>query len=513
MKKRNVRIYAASLILLLSITVGSTLTTGMIPGGKEAVYQYSAPDISQPLQLQPHPYTIPPRTAGQMKNPNHAYIVTDLAEATDPLGVAQCEAVGINNNGEVVGYEVLDDFKYRSIYWSQNGTATILENNEDDNSSRPYMIDDNGLILGWSAFVWYEFVGDIKLLHMNQTAVTWKNKVISDLNDDATSGDVLDLYHARDNNDAGTIVGSGAPPGNIPPPWWPNGFTFDDGNVTDLGAYTYPNAINNQGHLAGYIEGGFTHAYEWEDGTLIDLNIDPIIKANYSQAFDINDNDVIVGFAQYDYSLLWEPTVWKDHEAIRILPTDSQYCGYAWAVNEHDEVVGSYDDLNTGIPYAFLWKDGQLLNLYDYLPANQSWENIYPEDINDHGQIVGLGYRTDIGWRAFLMTPATPNFDIDIKGGKGITATIHNTGNAPATNVSWNIVIDGGFIFSEKITTGSNETIAVGENLTIQSAPKGIGLGLLFPIPKIQINITCAEGVTATKTVPAKIFLSRIIIQ
>jgi probable HAF family extracellular repeat protein len=489
------------------------MATAVTMSGKEVMNIDALREISYPIQLLPHRSMFCYKSAEQMKKSDQLYITIDLSEATDPLGVAQCEAVGINNNGEIVGYEVFDNFKYRSIYWSQNGTASILENYEDDNSSRPYMIDDNGLILGWSAFVWYEYIGGNIFLHMNQTAVTWKNKVISNLNDDTTGGDTLDLYHARNNNDAGTIVGSGAPPGNIPPPWWPNGFIFDDGIVTDLGTGAYPYAINNQGHIAGYIEGGFTHAYEWEDGNLINLNNHSSIHANYSQAFDINDNDVIVGFAQFDYSLLWEPVVWKNHEPIRILPTSSQYCGYALAVNENDEVVGYYDDLNSGISNAFLWKDGQLINLYDYLPANQSWEWIYPEDVNDHGQIVGLGYRTDIGYRAFLMTPAKPNFNINVKGGKGITASINNTGYAPATNLSWSIVVDGGLIVRGKETTGSIVTIAVGETLTILGTPKGIGLGLFFPIPSIKIGVTCTEGVTVTKTIQAKIFFSTVTIQ
>jgi hypothetical protein len=220
-----------------------------------------------------------------------------------------------------------------------------------------------------------------------------------------------------------------------------------------------------------------------------------------------------VGLAQFDYSLLWEPVVWKNHEAIRILPNNSLYSGWAWAVNENDEVIGYYDDLNTGASVPFLWRDGQLINLYDYLPANQSWEWIVPEDINDYGQIVGIGYRTDIGIRAFLMTPAIPILNINIKGGKGISASINNSGFAPATNLSWSITVDGGLIVLGKETTGSIATIAVGEGATVLSGPKGIGLGILFPIPSITITVTCNEGMTATKTVQAKILFSKVILQ
>jgi hypothetical protein len=111
------------------------------------------------------------------------------------------------------------------------------------------------------------------------------------------------------------------------------------------------------------------------------------------------------------------------------------------------------------------------------------------------------------------MTPAKPNFNINVKGGKGITASINNTGYAPATNLSWSIVVDGGLIVRGKETTGSIVTIAVGETLTILGTPKGIGLGLFFPIPSIKIGVTCTEGVTVTKTIQAKIFFSTVTIQ
>jgi hypothetical protein len=461
-----------------------------------------------PNQLQKHKSTshsFKSEPSLQQKTTNTLqYITTDLAEATDPLGVAQCEAVGINNNGEVVGYEAINFSMYRSIYWARNGSASILENYQEDNSSRPYMIDDAGLILGWSALVTYIQYGDWTEVHMNQTAVTWKDQVIANLNDEVTGGDTLDLYHARDKNDAGQIVGSGAPPGHIPPPWWPNGYIFNKGNVTDLGNFTYPEAINNKGHIAGYIVGGFTLAYEWENGTLINLNNHSSIHANYSEAFDINDNDKIVGFARMNYSTQEEPVIWINHEPIRILADYQNIWGYATAINEQDEVVGWFVDYGSSNPQylSFLWKDGKTIVLNDYLPSDQGWEDIYPEDINDHGQIVGLGYRDGYGWRAFLMTPLTPILNIEIQGGLGITASLNNTGNAPATNVSWDITLDGGLLFHGKETTGSIATLTVGNTTQLRSKLI-IGLGKTT----ITIHVVCDEAVEATKSVNGFVFL------
>lgn len=511
MKRKNQKIIATGLTVLFLLAVGTTMTTGTIPE-KETKSIAELRNPSKPMQL-PTPNLITPTIpATQTKQPLPPYIIIDLAEATDPLGVNISEAVGINNHGEIVGYEDFGYFMSRTIYWSPDGTATLLETLPGRNSSRPYMIDDNGLILGWSGLVWYIWYGEFQELHMNQTAVIWENGIIRNLNDYATGGDILDLYHTRDNNKAGTIVGSGAPPGHIPPPWWPNGFILGDGTVTNLGTATYPYAINNQGHIAGWIEADFTHAHVWEDNIPYDLNNDPLIKANYSQAYDINDHGIITGMAQYDYSLYWEPTVWINHQAIRLLPTSSQYAGYAIAVNENDQVIGYYDDLITGGWYAFLWEDDQFIYLNDYL-SGTGWEWLYPEDINDKGQIVGLGYKTDIGFRAFLMTPAIPELNITVEDGNGITAFISNTGLAPATNITWSITIDGGLIFKGKETTGMIETIAIDDTSSITSAPKGIGLGILLPTPRITITASCTEGVSVNKTLKAKIFISKVTIQ
>lgn len=510
MKKRNIKITTIFLTVVFLLTVGSTMTTtGIYPEDTKCIAELRNP--SKPMQL-PTPDLITPNIpAIQTTQSSPAYIIIDLAEATDPLGVNISDAVGINNHGEIVGYEDFGYFMSRTIYWSPDGTATLLDTLPGRNSSRPYMIDDNGLILGWSGLVWYIWYGEFQELHMNQTAVIWENGIIRNLNDNATGGDILDLYHTRDNNKAGTIVGSGAPPGHIPPPWWPNGFILSDDTVTDLGTATYPYAINNQGHIAGWIEADFTHAHVWEDNIPYNLNNDPLIKANYSQAYDINDHGIITGMAQYDYSLYWEPTVWINHQAIRLLPTSSIYAGYAIAVNENDQVIGYYDDLYTGAWYAFLWENNQTIYLNDYL-VGTDWEWIYPEDINDHGQIVGFGYKTDVGFRAFLMNPATPALNMTVEGGKGITACISNTGFVPATNLSWSISIDGGFILQGKETTGMIEAVAIDEIATITSAPKGIGLGVLLPIPRISIQVSCAEGVSVNKTIEAKLFFSKVTI-
>ena len=106
-----------------------------------------------------------------------------------------------------------------------------------------------------------------------------------------------------------------------------------------------------------------------------------------------------------------------------------------------------------------------------------------------------------------------PALTITITGGKGFTVTVTNVGEANATNVVCNIEIAGGLFLKPKTFNGSQATLAVGETFDIPCAPKGIGLGILTPLPSIQMNAICDEGASAAKTSAAKIFFSQVTLQ
>jgi hypothetical protein len=143
-------------------------------------------------------------------------------------------------------------------------------------------------------------------------------------------------------------------------------------------------------------------------------------------------------------------------------------------------------------------------------------------------QMMNLGFTTGmVGWAGSFNTDSAtggifkhvpsgnpqPAFTIGITGGKGFSVKVSNVGEADATNVTCNIAITGGFIVNPKTFSGSQATLAMGGNMTIVGAPKGIGLGILLTIPSIKIDVTCGEGITATKTVTAKIFFSKVTLQ
>jgi hypothetical protein len=75
------------------------------------------------------------------------------------------------------------------------------------------------------------------------------------------------------------------------------------------------------------------------------------------------------------------------------------------------------------------------------------------------------------------------------------------------------VTIAGGLFVKPKEFSGTQANLGIGANFTVLGAPKGIGLGFLKPMPTITINVNCTEGISATKTVEAKIFFSKITLQ
>jgi hypothetical protein len=133
----------------------------------------------------------------------------------------------------------------------------------------------------------------------------------------------------------------------------------------------------------------------------------------------------------------------------------------------------------------------------------------------------------EIGWAGGFNTDETtggmfkhipsenplPAFSVTVTGGKGFIVTITNIGEANATDVTCDITIEGGLVIKPKDFSGSLANLGVGQNFTVLGAPKGIGLGFLTPTPTIKISVNCTEGISAAKTVPAKIFFSKVTIQ
>ena len=91
---------------------------------------------------------------------------------------------------------------------------------------------------------------------------------------------------------------------------------------------------------------------------------------------------------------------------------------------------------------------------------------------------------------------AAPNLTIEqFKGGFFLSAVVKNIGDAPATNITWSIDLQGKMIFLGNHTTGGIPSIAPGDTVKIRIGPLILGFGKI----NIVAIATCEEGATYTE--------------
>ncbi len=101
----------------------------------------------------------------------------------------------------------------------------------------------------------------------------------------------------------------------------------------------------------------------------------------------------------------------------------------------------------------------------------------------------------------------------NITGGIGITVAIKNIGDSDATDVEYNIDIEGGFIIIPRTNSGNLGNLSPSQSANVNFVPMGIGLGIITAMPKITIAVECAEGFSTNKSADARIILLFVMIK
>jgi probable HAF family extracellular repeat protein len=162
--------------------------------------------------------------------------------------------------------------------------------------------------------------------------------------------------------------------------------------------------INDLGQVVGSAS---YMALLWQQGSVTWLGT--LATGKPTHGWGINTQGQVVGFAQTasgpDHAFLWlpEPAYGLPagmNDLGTLGPGESKCYG---GINDLGQVVG-WSDTGVTSEHAFLWEDGMMYDLNDFIPEDCGWTLYKAFDINNGGQIVGFG--AGYGGRSmFLLTP------------------------------------------------------------------------------------------------------------
>ena len=256
--------------------------------------------------------------------------VQDILTTPPPLDSVSARAADVNNAGTIVGDTGVS---FPRGFRKQGASTQILEPLPGGSFSQAVAVNENGLAAGSA-----HDSNDL------QRAVVW------DLAGTITSLGTLggDFSNAEDVNDLGTVVGisNNANFENRAFKW-----SADSGMIAlpaPHGGTTGATSVNNAGRIVGFmtVASGEVHAVIWElDGSITDLGT---LGGNQSVAWDINELGYVVGESR-DASGVMQAFVWDVVGGMQPIGGIK-----AVAINENGLIVGN--TAINGFPRAVYWQ-------------------------------------------------------------------------------------------------------------------------------------------------------------
>lgn len=207
-------------------------------------------------------------------------------------------------------------------------------------------------------------------------------------------------------------------------------FRYQNGQMLNLGSFggTYAAAegINDSGVIVGwsdYNTPSSRRAFRYQNGQMVDLGT----LGGATVANDINNNGRIIGYS--------ENAQGRNRAFVHVnnqmynLGTLPGYESYAQAINNKNQIVGTLD-----FSVAAKFEPTGPKNLNDFIDPNSGWDLQRAQDINDSGQIVGLGWRNN-AYHAFLLTPIQLQLANPVPGLPGRNNTFTITRCTPGKRV------------------------------------------------------------------------------
>ncbi|MBI4775822.1 MAG: PKD domain-containing protein [Deltaproteobacteria bacterium] len=309
------------------------------------------------------------------------------------LGIADAtfsSATAINNSGEVIGHSKSSTAGFGSFLWEPD-TGLYTFSKELSGYGYPEDINNQGQIVG-------SVSGRGFIRTPNE-----RTNLLAETSDSRTSCQGI--------NDLGQVVGIVKSAGNsllygiflcdarTAPPVLEEILPLQSEPIDNV-------KIGNSGMVIGTkLVGKFSEAFVWDAAH----GMQPLgtLGGNYSAAANLNDLGNVVGSSTLQGDeLLRQGFLWNRSKGMKpIVNIRKDVSSYPMAINNRNEIVGYLSHKTQRGETAFVYINGVTYSLGLAMAEGLRWSIERAVDINDHGQIVGLG--TFKGKkRAFLMTPA-----------------------------------------------------------------------------------------------------------
>jgi len=373
------------------------------------------------------------------------YKVVDLGT----LGGADSRALGVNDQGQVVGYSSTTDGQRHAFLWDQRVGLIDLGTLGGDTSTA-YAINNLGQVVGSS-----------KTAGNRTEAFIWENGRMESLGPFEGSH----FIEAVAINDSGRVVGTADTASGE------QAFLWDHGAMSNLGVL--PGAagsraadINTRNEVVG-TSGQRAFVLRATEGMY-----EPMLGLE-SEAYAINDSGQVALSSRGNY-YVWD-------ELGGLLEIDLVGPGRINAMNNSARVVGAFDHPGSGQVRAFVWDSGYgLLDLNTLMPPGSGFRVLVSAaDISDQGLIVGHGITETGQEHAFLMSPIpadaflVAHWRLDEAGGLIAEDSAGQNDGALMGNPRWEPYsgrMDGALAFDgdgDYVDCGSDAVFDITEQITL----------------------------------------------
>ncbi|HTK32325.1 MAG TPA: FlgD immunoglobulin-like domain containing protein [Candidatus Saccharimonadaceae bacterium] len=315
------------------------------------------------------------------------YGVKDLGS----LGGDRSGSTGLSADAHVVGYSAVPGEGF--VHGFVAGPAGMLDlGTLGGDQSLARDINRSGDVVGWA----FTSTGE-------RHAFLYRGGALEDLGTLGTAP--VDAWAISDDD---RVVGSYELDNHERAYVWQNGTMTDLGTLggTDSRAYD----INVNGDICGFarpLDNSQIHACLWQGGVPTDLGT---LGGWASQAYDLNDYGKVVGWTMEVPNQISHGFVWTNGTLVDLGSLGGEYSA-AFAVNNRGEVVGASTDASEQQRAVYCVGGPPWIDLNALIDPNAGWLLLNANDINEQGQIVGVGlyYGEE---HAYLLTPL-PALSVD----------------------------------------------------------------------------------------------------